>query len=248
MRDDDRVLLFHYHLFKNAGTSVDEMLKDNFGHRWDQKEFSARPPGRNALEVEAYLRSRPDLDAFSSHTANLPLPVLKGRKVFPLFFLRHPIDRIRSAYAFERKQQADTFGAALAKQEDFAGYARALLEHPTHRQTRNFQTYRLAFAQPVGCGSELERAQATLAALPFIGLVETFEPSLERLQALLEPLFPGFEAVFKRKNVTQSNAQTLQQRLERIAQELGPPLNDALWGANADDLALFESVREQYAA
>ena len=34
-----RKIVFHYHLFKNAGTSVDEMLKASFGPAWVTREF-----------------------------------------------------------------------------------------------------------------------------------------------------------------------------------------------------------------
>src|SRR6185437_1347384 len=142
------MLVFHYHLFKNAGTSVDEMLKINFGDKWEQGEFR-HPAGKHSDtdEVAAFLRLRPHLRAFSSHTALLPLPEI-GRLVFPIFFIRHPIDRINSAYSFERRQIADTHGARLAKEQDFPGYVRRLLESPGNGQARNFQTSRLARNEP----------------------------------------------------------------------------------------------------
>jgi hypothetical protein len=242
---DERPLLLHYHLFKNAGTSVDQMLKRNFGERWAQGEFEH--PGRaNVREVKAYLESRPELDAFSSHTANLPPPQLSGRRVIPIVFLRHPLARVKSAYHFERKQEADTFGARLAKEQGFAGYVRTLLEHQEHRQARNFQTYRLAFGEPRAKGSEMHRARATLAALPFCGLVEAYESSLERLQVLLAPLLPHFQAIAVRSNVTSAAPANLDQALEEIAVELGPELTQQLRDANADDLELFNLVSEGY--
>jgi hypothetical protein len=241
----ERPLLLHYHLFKNAGTSVDEMLKRNFGERWGQGEFEH--PGRaNVREVQAYLESRPAIDAFSSHTANLPPPQVPGRRVIPILFLRHPLARVKSAYQFERKQEADTFGARLAKEQDFAGYVRILLTHPEHRQARNFQTYRLAFGEPRAKGSEMERARAALAALPFCGLVEAYESSLERLQALLAPLLPDFRAIAVRSNVTSAAPANLDQVLGEIDAELGPELTQQLREANADDLELFKMVSDSY--
>ena len=41
-----RFLILHYHLFKNAGTSVDSVLKKNFGKLWEDIEFSSAWPGR----------------------------------------------------------------------------------------------------------------------------------------------------------------------------------------------------------
>jgi hypothetical protein len=239
-------LILHYHLFKNAGTSVDAMLKQNFGKRWEEKEFKTPGARSNAAAVETFLNSRPDLHAFSSHTAMLPLPKLAGREVFPIIFLRHPVSRLKSAYDFERKQDVDTFGARLAKKHDFAGYLRELLESPGHRQARNFQTCRLAFGMPRSYGSELDRARATLDTLPFCGLVEEYDRSLALLEKFLSPRIPDFRAIAVRKNITRGNGYTLADLLEQIADEIGPDLNQALWDANADDMTLFEGVRQRY--
>ncbi len=34
-----KVIVAHYHLFKNAGTSVDAILAKNFGSNWSKIEF-----------------------------------------------------------------------------------------------------------------------------------------------------------------------------------------------------------------
>ena len=238
------LLILHYHLFKNAGTSVDAMLKRNFGDRWDHAEFGPPPRGRNSNvdDVAAHLAARPDLIAFSSHTALLPLPEI-GRKIFPILFIRHPIDRLKSAYSFERKQVADTFGANLAKAHDFVGYLRELLAHPRNRQARNFHTSRLACNEPRANGPEIERALRTLAALPFVGLVEDYEGSLKRLQAALEPLIPDFKSVVVHANRTQEKPEPLEAKLAAIRAQIGPALYDELAAANADDIRLFEAVK-----
>ncbi len=185
-------LVLHYHLFKNAGTSVDEILVRNFGPLWATEEFPPCGMKSNVAAVETYLRGRPDLVALSSHTALLPVPDLGGRKVIPVLFIRHPIDRLKSAYEFERRQGADTFGSRLAKESDFAGYLRGLLASPQNRQARNFQAHRLAFNDSPEVGREEERALRTLGSLEFVGLVEAFEASMQRLVALLRTYFAEF--------------------------------------------------------
>jgi hypothetical protein len=237
-------LILHYHLFKNAGTSVDVMLERNFGDRWMEAEF--RNPVQsesNAPEVSAFLASRPGLLAFSSHTAVLPTPSMAGRSIFPILFVRHPIDRLKSAYNFERIQNADTGGARLARATDFAGYLKVLTQNTQNRQAQNFQTYRLAFNFPPESGSELERAQRALSTLPFVGLVEAYDRSLEHLQALLQPLFPGFQAFSVKRNVTVREARTLEGKLNAIREEIGDELYEAAEQANSDDLAIFAQVK-----
>ena len=242
-------MIIHYHTFKNAGTSVDEMLKRNFAEHWEEAEFRLPGAGKhsNVDVVTQYLRERPNLQAFSSHTALLPLPNL-GRPIFPIVFVRHPLDRLRSAYTFERRQVADTHGARLAKAQDFSGYLRELLASPHNRQARNFQTSRLACNEPAANGPELDRAMRAFDALPFVGLVEAYDASLQRLQQKLAPLFPAFKAVVVHKNRTAAAPEPLARKLEAMAKAIGAELYGEVRAANADDIALFERARALYAA
>src|SRR3546814_17353081 len=104
----------------------------------------------------------PEAVAFSSHTAELPPPVLPGIRVIPLIFIRHPIDRIASVYSFERKQEADTFGAVLARNTTLKGYAQVRLRIPKDRQCHTFHLERFGKMFPADEGTELERAQRAL--------------------------------------------------------------------------------------
>jgi hypothetical protein len=242
---DRRELILHYHLFKNAGTSIDELLRRNFGPRWAIQEFSASR-GENAAAVREFIGNNPDLQAISSHTALLPVPQLSGADIFPIIFIRHPVDRLRSAYEFERRQQASTPGARLAKTHDFGGYLRELLRNPRHRQIRNFQTFRLSHAGAARKRSEVQRAIVTLGTLPFVGLVERFDESVARLQIRLRPLFPGFGVQPVHRNAASSRQDTLLDRLAKVEETLGKELYREICDANADDLAIYELVDSGY--
>ncbi len=247
---EPRTVVLHYHLFKNAGTSVDAMLRQNFGEAWAQQEFPATggqgTRRSNAPEVAGFIEANPDLRAISSHTALLPVPAIDGIGIFPIIFIRHPIDRLASAYRFERRQKADTFGARLARETDFAGYVRALLDRSGYGVARDFQVMRLAFGSPGAAGSEFDRALTTMDHLPFIGLVEAFEESLVELERLLAPVHPGFRATAYTKNVSRDAEGSLAERLDAIETELGPELHARLIEANAGDLQLFEMVVDRY--
>ena len=181
----ERTIILHYHLFKNAGTSVDAILKRNFPGKWVTREFPIKGENNTAL-VEDWIRGTPEAVAYSSHTMMGPIPQVEGVRVISCMLLRDPIERIKSAYRFERTQNADTWGAKLAKEHDFEGYVRARLARPGDRQCRNFQTYRLASLMP-GKGTELERAKRALAALSVVGRVEAFDAAMGRLKAA----YPG---------------------------------------------------------
>ena len=190
-----RTIILHYHLFKNAGTSLDRILRDNFGAAWVTKEFSMAGMN-NSADVQDWIAQNPDAIAFSSHTMVGPLPQLAGVNVVPMMLLRDPISRIRSAYKFERNQQAETWGAQLAKENDFGGYVRARLDRPGDRQCRNFQTSRLG-SMVAGKGSELDRALEAAQQIHIngvIGLVAKFGDAVELLQKRIKPV--SLQSVF----------------------------------------------------
>lgn len=234
----------HYHLFKNAGTSIDEILRRNFGAQWAAQEFVvSRRDNPNA--VAEFIRSNSHLQAISSHTALLPVPQIEGVKVFPIIFIRHPVDRLRSAYEFERRQNADTSGARLAKTHDFAGYLRELLRNPRHRQIRSFQTYRLSQNISARKGTELQRAIESANELPFVGLVEQFDESLDELETRLRVQIPRFQAYSVHRNAAHVRHDSLSERLAAVEALLGKELYSEVCAANADDLAIYELVSKR---
>lgn len=189
----DRTIILHYHLFKNAGTSFDGILKRNFPGKWVAQEFTG---GDNSAAVKDWIKANPDAVAFSSHTATGPVPNIPGVRVISALFLRDPVARIRSAYAFERRQAVtradDRMGVALAAKSTFAGYVRGRLDVPGDRQCRNFHCVRLAgFVQRIA--PELQRATEALNVLSFVGEVERFGASLQRFATLVSPVWPGFD-------------------------------------------------------
>jgi hypothetical protein len=241
-----RFVVIHYHLFQNGGALLQQLLRHNFGAACAEQEFPFSPERSNSGEVAAYLAAHPDVQALSSHTAVLPLPALPGMEVFPIFFLRHPLLRLRSAYLFERRQTADTLGARLAKRTDLAGYISELLVTKASRQARNFQSFRLSFGAP-GSGSEERRAERTLASLPFVGLTEASEASLARLEALLRPRLPGFQTAIGAMGAAESETPAaLEAQVAELRRELGQPLFERLVEANAADLRLHAKVAEAY--
>lgn len=227
-----RTVILHYHLFKNAGTSLDRILRENFEDGWVTTEF---PGGSrdNSREVAGWIDAHPEAVAFSTHTAMGPVPQLDGTRIVSVMLLRDPVARIRSAYRFERKQQADTWGAELAKQHDLEGYVQARLARQGDRQCRNFQTQRLASMVP-GDGPELARAELALKQLSVVGLVEDFDTVTRDLTQALRPAFPDFQARNIRVNTTTPPPET--ERDRRV--------NAVLEAANADDRHLWRRLHD----
>jgi len=239
-----RSIILHYHLFKNAGTSVDAILKRNFPGQWLTAGFDGM---ENRTAVADWICSHPQAVAFSLHPAQFPLPEIADVRIVPIVFLRHPLDRIRSAYAFEKDQPSDSYGAKLAKQTDLSGYVRTRLDRSQDRQCRNFQTFRLARAVPGPEIADLNRAVTALQRLPFVGIVESFEQSMARLESLLQPSFPGFKSFAARKNVTTAPDLSLDDRLSNLRAEIGGELFEELLDANLKDICLHHAASTRLA-
>ncbi len=238
-----RHLILHYHLFKNAGTSLDHALRGHFGSAWMESEGGAQ--GWRGPQIAALIAAHPGLKVLSSHTALLPPPRMAGVVIHPLLFLRHPLDRVRSVYDFERKQATLTEGSLLARETDLAGYIRARLDKPSDRTIRDFQVHRLARAFPPTEGSEAERARNALDVLPHVGLVEQYNESLQRFEAGLAEAFPGITLRPTQANRTQSPGMTLEERLAAMRAEIGSALYAQLEDANAQDLALHRVAQRR---
>ena len=228
-----RTVILHYHLFKNAGTSVDRILRDNFGDRWVTREFPGKG-GNNTDLVTGWIQANPQAVAFSTHSAIGPIPRIDGVRIVSVVLLRDPIQRIRSAYRFERRQDAQTFGAVLAKETDFDGYVRVRLAQPHDRQCRNFQTQKLAAMVP-GKAPELERATAALSKVSVLGLVEDFNGAMVRLKGCLGDSFPGFKI-----NAVHMNASRPEPADQTGSAELLQRLSDT----NQDDFRLIQAARQ----
>ena len=201
--DSTRTIFLHYHLFKNAGTSLDAILKTHFGDRWLTQEFR-HTGGNNTALIEDWIRATPQGVVYSTHTAIGPLPQVPGVKIVPLILLRDPVKRIISAYKFERQQQVDNWGANLAKSTDLEGYIKTRLGVQNDRQCQNFQTSRLAPLSP-GDAPEGQRALAGVDLIyqqGLVGLVSNFRDFVERLNSRVQEVEPSFKGEVVRSNVS----------------------------------------------
>jgi hypothetical protein len=235
-----RRVILHYHLFKNAGTSLDAAFKENFkGDEWVTAEFPSQP-AKNRELVKQWIIDNPQAKCFSSHSAMLPPPKIEGVKVLPVIFMRHPIDRIASAYEFEKKQGGDGFGAVLARNTDFKGYVETRLSLGNDRQCRNFHMQRLAAMFGEKLGDEVVRAKLAIDTLPFVGLVEDFSKFLILLEKWMKS--EGFSDIVLQpveKNVSRSVHKPIEEKLKVIQNSLGDNVWKSLLASNEKDIELY---------
>ncbi|WP_428033903.1 sulfotransferase family 2 domain-containing protein [Amphritea sp.] len=240
-----RTVILHYHLFKNAGTSLDAAFKENFSEKegeWVTKEFPAQP-AVNRDQLKQWIIDNPQAKCFSSHTAIFPVPEIEGVKIIPVIFMRHPIDRIASAYSFEKKQGGDGFGPVLARNTTLKGYIETRLSLVNDRQCRNFHAHRLATMFGEKVGDESYRAQQAIETLPFVGVVEQYSASLEKLESLLK--LNGFYDIKLQpieKNVSRGVKKNLDQKIVEVKKQLGEEFFSRVEQENRLDCDLWNKL------
>lgn len=241
-KDSTRSVIVHYHLFKNAGTSVERLLKQSFGSAWkswDKPESGAKISG---YELQHWLENNQHIKAVSSHQLVPPSP--QGAfHVTPIVFLREPLSRVRSAWLFEWQKQ-------LGLQEPkgtLTEYIEDKFKQKNASVIANFQVSRLSNTQYDEVRQRLDRYNHSLLpaackfidSLPFIGLVDRFSESLSLMAMCTHDRFPDLVMQEHRENVTDSSSKSLEARIESLRQEIGNDLFDELCVRNRLDLQLY---------
>lgn len=240
-------LVLHLHLFKNAGTTLDWSLGRFFGsafcdHRDDQLM-------RGSPEyLRRYLAGHSSLDALSSHWLPLPLDLRElPVRPLPLVMLRHPIERMASVYAFERRQEVDHPGTRRAREGSLQDYVAWRLKEGTGPVLKNYQSRMLSGDYPGDGGRrQLERALENLQSFAGVGLVERFDESMVLFEATLREHFPAIDLSYRAQNVRDSgDRRSPAQRLAAVESALGELLEPAR-AANELDLMLYEHVASSF--
>lgn len=246
-----RNIIVHYHIFKNAGTTIDEILRASFGSRW-QNFDKAPTPGVKILphELQIFLEHNPQLNAVSSHDAFLPAPA-GDFTIYPILFIRHPLIRARSAWKFEWQIQP---GLTTTK-GSFAEYLEDKIARKEAGVFSDFQTYKLSNQtyQPLDIqrrantpAERLQTAQTTIASIPFFGLVEHMQVSLERMHYYLKMPFPELKIINKKYNASSMETKGIDETLDSIRNEIGTALFTELETRNSQDMQLYQFAIDRF--
>ncbi len=238
-----RNVIVHYHLFKNAGSSIDHLLRFNFDDKWmayDSDSASGIIPSEG---LEKLIAENPAVNAFSSHQIIPPLPEVDGN-VYPIVVLRDPIDRVKSAYLFEWKKQLGLDEPKGTLEE----YIKHKFQNKRHNSIEEFQAIRLSnqyrdrfqdFTK-IDDDELLDNARTFIESLSFVGIVDDFDRSVELLIDFVKPDFPNFKGREFKSNVLQDLSLSQQQKREKIKSDLSAELFEEVLERNQLDEALYQ--------
>ncbi len=245
-----RDVLVHYHLFKNAGSSIDKCLEKSFADRWHAFDPESRNGIYTANELRAIIDAQPQATAFSSHCIVPPIPRDESLRIHPIVVLREPISRVYSAYTFEWKKQM-----GLDKPKgSLAEYINMRFDKPRGNAIEEFQVIRLSCVDPDAVRVPVSTPDETMFnnacrfidQLPAFGLVEAFTESVDWLQAAYEDKFPGLDLKPVAVNVTDAKTSTLAEKHDRIRNEIGNELFSDLVSRNRLDTRLYRYAVKRF--
>jgi len=199
-----RFVLLHYHFFKNAGSTIEDILAESFFENYGRLDTTDFDGAVSQEELISYLRRYPRMKAISSHQFRYPVPQARGYIFFDLCFLRDPIDRIRSMYDYFRQKPVPGEPASeLARERSIGGFIAGLVEQHAYRAS-NVQVNMLAngVVNDPPVESDLIRATQVMLQTAFLGVVDCFHESLIAGQHSLQPVFPNLAVAQPPANVS----------------------------------------------
>ena len=237
-----RNVIIHCHIFKNAGSTLDSALLQNFDDSFvDHREDHLIRGNKNFLNN--YLQDNPHIKAFSSHSVFYTPKSFDNIVLHPIYFLRHPIERIKSVYNFEKLQpKENSCGAKMAKKLDFKSYIAWRMKNEVSATTRNLQTIFLGGIGPHDSNIEdkFESALFNLNSLPLIGIVDRYDESMVVFENYLKTFYPEIDLSYIRRNVTDTDPEsTTEKKVTKILKILPVELRNEVIQKNYYDNMLY---------
>ncbi len=253
-----RNVLLHYHIFKNAGTTFERVLDENYGdaHIKFDGPFSFSVITQDQLST--IIQHHPTATACSSHQIHLPAPSAVSFRPIPVVFVRNPLLRIRSVFLFD-KSRAEKASEQVPLSDPLAGFeewvAQKLSGDKNLLQISNLQTNMLGRCYNLLPKAEeregrvefdLQLAINHLSLVPCLGRVEYFDIDVSSFTETLAKLDLPF--VYQKRgaeNVSSPDYQnTVEERLRAMEHSLSPETWKKLHWLNHQDLALYDIAHE----
>jgi len=248
MTSDKKPICLHFHIFKNAGTTIDWILKKNFGKQFATLDL--KKPGEilSWEEVLSHIEEQKGVKAFSSHQIRFPLPQSDRYNFLPMIFIREPIDRAFSIYSFnKRRKDGDAMGVIKAKELSLTDYIRWNLENKKHMTMKNFQVLYLSHRDNTSevNQNDYDSALSHFKKSPIIGLVDRLDESLVVSEEKLHQYFEKIDLSYVIQNVSPNEEDDLSKRLEKKSVEIDDKLMEELTAYNIFDSKLYSSANDE---
>ena len=247
-RSKNRTIIVHGHIFKNAGSTFDWALKRNFKKGFiDHRDTEEMRQGASSYLAD-FIQNNRRLKAISTHHLYwcMPLPQREKLEIIPCFFLRHPIERVRSVYDFERRQESDTPGAVHAKKLGFKDYVDWRLGHKGGGVVMDYQIKYCSGRRGVEIDDAFVKATAcAMSKFALTGIVDRYDESMVYYEHQLKDKLPKIDLAYVRQNVSEGGLSSLSvsEKAAAVTDELGSGAA-LLENSNRADLGLYALANE----
>jgi hypothetical protein len=242
-----RFVVLHYHIMKNAGSTVAAILEREFAGSFLDLDSECPNGLMTASELLDYLEAHPGVAALSSHQIRFPSVQSATIIPFELCFVRHPLDRLESLYTYSLSHDDSTDIGKLAQRTDLRGFINELLDGFPHFAC-NAQVTLIAnggcFTRPPD-EDDLQRAITTMRKISMPGVVCRFDESMVTAEYFLRPAFSTLQLHYRIENASRPVGRTLDERERHLQQELGEDLFRELRFLNELDLRLFRATEDE---
>ncbi|HEY7391010.1 MAG TPA: hypothetical protein VH640_21005 [Bryobacteraceae bacterium] len=241
-----RCVLLHYHIFKNAGSTIEEMLERSFRGAFSRIETPDREGLVSNQDLLHFLKQNPSIKAISSHQLRYPTPRFPGFLFLDICLLRDPIDRIRSIYDFYHSHPATGDPLSDLAQGSLGYFVAGLVEQqPLY--IRNVQVNQLACGgdsdEPEG--KDLLVATERIRSAAFLGVLDCFNKGMVAAEHRLQPVFPELDCALPAENVTGGLEGSLAQRIEKVRAACDESVYAELLRWNELDIRLLDCARAE---
>lgn len=242
-----RFILLHYHIFKNAGSTIDWILDKNFPNSVERLEAQDAGEFVTHQEIFEFLEQHPQVSALTSHTFKLPSPIHPVFKFIEICLVRHPLDRLQSMYYYFRKITDAGLNSIKAKSFSLHDFLAWLIESQPF-MTMNSQTCIFAtggdyFFPP--SQSQLLTAIDRMREIKFLGIVDRFDESMVVAEFFLKPVFRSLDLSYVAQNESRNRTPGLKDRLHEMRSLCGKDLWNELCKRNELDLKLWELANQE---
>ena len=247
----NRWVIAHYHIFKNAGSTLEYVLRRAFGERFATVHGPASDSVLRQADLVSFLQAHPDIVAVSSHHLNYPKPDVPGLILFDLCFLRDPIQRLWSVYNYLcRVESFDELSACAKSMPPRQFFELMIEEHP--QLVNDVQVSVIAnggaYTRPPAF-TDLRVAVDVLRRMAVVGLVDMFDKSLVAAEYFLRPAFPRLQFQYVKQNVapalSPNDGDTNVQPEEQLREAIGDVLYNRLEQLNQLDYHLVARTKQE---
>jgi len=248
MNEQKKPICLHFHIFKNAGSTIDWILDKNFSKNHLSLDDLENRGGRLQWDgVLKLLNQNPDVKAFSSHQLRFPVSNNTNYNFLPMIFIRHPIDRAFSIYGFKKRSTDDSLGTVKAKSMTLKGFIQWNIDLEINRTMKNFQVLYLSDKDTKSSvdSNDLQLAIDRLRTCPILGVVNRLDESLVLAEEYLRQFFTDIDFSYIKQNVSNDRKNDLEVRLIDERNRIGESLSNQLNQLNELDFKLYSIANNE---